>query len=146
MRKTSVVLALMVSSVLLLQTPAWAPKLYVAELTRKVSPADAAFNVVSVDGQTDLCKSQQVKLKFWWGETITKTSSPEGKFKATLSKVPDTAGEVTKEDVTRFTCNGKELPFTGASTMLLLAFGLSLLVAGTLLVAGARQGPVTRRG
>lgn len=151
MRKTLVVGALLVSSVLLLQTPAWAPNLYSATqiTSQQPSSTDATANSATVKAMSD-CYSKSVKIVFEWGEFKVLTSKADGDITFKLNHIPRNNGEVTGQDVTVATCAGAQmnlLPFTGAATIPLLAFGVSLLVAGILLLLlSRRQGrPVPRR-
>lgn len=145
MRKTLVVLALIISYGLLLQTPAWAPNLYRLTQNGGQTPSStSSTRVAVVDGESD-CANQPVTITFKWNETRGTTADAGGDFTVGLTKIPAGHGRVTKKDVASFTCGS--LAFTGASTVRLLAFGVSLLVAGTLLVMLSRRQdrPVVRR-
>jgi hypothetical protein len=146
MRKTSVVLALMISSVLLLQTPAWAPKLYRVTQRSGQTPstANASLRTATVEADTD-CDNQQVTLIFEWGEQRTATANANGILRVKATRIPEINGSVTIADVPQFRCDGV-LAFTGAATTRLLVLGLILLAGGALLVVGSRrQGRVVTR-
>jgi hypothetical protein len=146
MRKTSVVLALMVSSVLLLQAPAWAPKLYRINQVSGQTPstADASLRIARIEAVTD-CKNQQVTLIFGWGEQRSARANANGVLRVTAIRIPETNGRVTIDDVPQIRCDG-QLAFTGGETTRLLVLGLVLLAGGALLVAGSsRQGRVVPR-
>jgi hypothetical protein len=148
MRKTSVVLALFVSSVLLLQAPAWAPKLYRLDQTsRQTASANfAGRNTATVKATSD-CISKKASLTFEWGETTPKvTTSPSGTFTVTLVRIPTTNGTVTADDVTSGTCNGGVLAFTGTATVHLLVLGVVLVVGGVVLVVISRRQRLPVRG
>jgi hypothetical protein len=135
MRKTLVVGALIVSSVLLLQTPAWAPNLYLVQ--QGASRGFAAGNSATVKATSD-CNGKPVKITFKWNKSVQRTSST-GDFTFTLSGIPKKYGRVDNKDIKSATCGGAKLPFTGAATVPLLAFGVSLLVAGALLLLLSRR-------
>jgi hypothetical protein len=150
MRKTSFVLTLFVSSVLLLQAQAWAsgsggatattqapaPKLYRVQQTTSQSRSltFAGLNTATVQATSD-CISKDATLTFEWGETTKKVrTSSKGSFTVKLSKIPRTNRSVDIDDVTRFTCDGGVLAFTGTSTVHLLALVVILVMGGVLLV------------
>ena len=151
MRKTLVVLAV-VTSLLLLQAPAWAPtattqkpnpKLYIIQ----VNPNDTG-STRTVDISSDACNGQ-LAVTFTWGEKVSKKTARRNRVfqvRANLAKVPESAGTVDLKDVKSATCDGKPLPFTGAASTSLLVLGLSLLVIGALLVLSGRRRPLMRRG
>jgi hypothetical protein len=148
MRKTSVVLALFVSSVLLLQAPAWAPKLYRIQQTNRQSHSAtfAGRNAVTVKATSD-CISKDATLTFEWGETTKKVkTSSSGTFTVKLAKIPRNHGVVTTADFTTGTCNGGVLAFTGSSTVHLLVLGVILVAGGVLLVVISRRQHLTVRG
>lgn len=139
MRKTLVVLAVVIS-ILLLQTPAWAPKLYVAQANTSDHDATRTVKVSS-----DTCKNKTLTVRFYWGTTISGTTAlTNGKYQyqKTLTNVPTNDSQVTTADVRRATCAGTVLAFTGAASTRLLALGLSLLVIGALLVLLGRRRPL----
>lgn len=155
MRKTSVVLTLFVSSVLLLQAQAWAsgsggvtattrasdPKLYSVAQTngQSRSLAFAGRNTATVRA-TSNCISKDATLTFEWGETTKKVrTSSNGSFTVKPVKIPKTNRRVDITDVTRFTCDGGVLAFTGSSTVPLLAVVVILVVGGVLLVVISRR-------
>jgi hypothetical protein len=135
MRKTLVVLALMLSYVLLLQSPAWAPNLYSLKQTGGQTPS-GGVRVAVVQGKSD-CKSQSVTIGFTWGETRTVAADAQGDFAVALIQIPAGHGPVTIKDHNRFSCG--TLAFTGTASVRLLAFGVSLLVAGALLLLLSRR-------
>jgi hypothetical protein len=136
MRKTLVVLALMLSYVLLLQSPAWAPNLYSLDQTGGQSSGPGGKRVAVVQGKSD-CKSQSVTIGFTWGETRTVAADAQGDFAVALIQIPAGHGPVTIDDHNRFSCG--TLAFTGTASVRLLAFGVSLLVAGALLLLLSRR-------
>ncbi|HJU01878.1 MAG TPA: hypothetical protein VJ966_11820 [Actinomycetes bacterium] len=151
MRKMLVVGALIVSSVLLLQAPAWAPNLYSATLSSgglKASPAGRLVGKAPVNA-TSNCYSKPVTITFKWTnpnftETKSATSDSAGKFTVTPTHIPRRVNDV-EPFVLAATCGGVKMPlslaFGGAPTAPLLAFGVSLVVAGVLLVLlGRRRG------
>lgn len=150
MRKMLVVGALIVSSVLLLQAPAWAPNLYKVSLsgTLKASPAGRSVRQASINASSN-CYSKPVTITFKWTnpsytEIKSATSDKGGNFTITSRHIPKGAKNVEKY-VTAATCGSQpmtlELAFGGAPTLPLLAFGVSLVVAGGLLVLlGRRRG------
>lgn len=151
MRKTLVALAVVIS-VVLLQAPAWAPtattrknpNIYIVQFNRNDTDATRTVEVVS-----DACKNKQLVVTFDWGEKLSdKTAQRNNRYQyqGNLRDVPDSAGIVNLEDVSKVTCNGKELPFTGAASVRLLPLGISLLVIGALLVVSSRRRPLMRQG
>lgn len=151
MRKTLVVLAV-VTSVLLLQAPAWAPtpttrnpnpKLYIVQLN-----PTATGSTRTVDISSDACDGQ-LAVTFDWGEKVSKKTAERNntfQVRARLADVPDNVGTIDVKDVKSATCDGKPLPFTGAASTSVLVLGLSLLVIGALLVLSGRRRPLMRRG
>jgi hypothetical protein len=136
MRKTLVLAALIVSSVLLLQTAAWAPNLYLAQRT---TPKLAKGAYSATVAATSDCNGKPVKITFKWGKTVQRTSST-GDFTFTLTGIPKRYAKVIdNNDIRSATCGTAKLPFTGAATAPLLAFGVSLLVAGALLLLVSRR-------
>jgi LPXTG-motif cell wall-anchored protein len=142
MRKTLVVGALIVSSVLLLQAPAWAPNLYriTQDGPQAKSSKDDTKKSAAIKATSD-CISKEAKIDFDWGESVQPTSNADGDFSFTLDLIPKNHGKVKGKDVKAATCAGQpmELPLTGAATAPLLAFGVSLLVAGALLLLLSRR-------
>jgi hypothetical protein len=138
MRKTLVVLALIISSVLLLQTPAWAPNLYRLKQNggQTASSSGSGLRVAVVEGRSD-CNNLAVTIAFRWGETRRTSADANGRFTVGLTRIPAGHGAVTKDDVSSFACGA--LAFTGTPSVRLLAFGLSLLVAGVLLLLASRR-------
>jgi hypothetical protein len=153
MRKTLVALAVAIS-VVLLQAPAWAPT-----TTTRPKPNPNIYLVQpnpndddatrTVDVFSDACKNKQLVVTFTWGETLSKKTAPrnnEYQYRGNLTKVPESAGTVSLDDVRTVTCNGKVLPFTGAVSASLFALGVSLLVIGALLILSNRRNPLMRQG
>jgi hypothetical protein len=143
MRKTLVVLAVVIS-ILLLQSPAWAPNLYLEQ----VDPTDTDSNR-AVKVSSDTCKRANLKVTFTWGTMISGTTAlTNGKYQyqTNVTNVPLNHPPITKADAKSATCAGRMLALTGAASTRLLALGLSLLVIGTLLVLWGRRRPLIWRG
>ena len=148
MRKTLVVLAV-VTSVLLLQSPAWAPNLYLVQ----VDPSDTDTSR-EVKVGSDTCKNKTLKVTLDWGTTISGTTttvstdlaSGKYQYRKTINVPSNHPQKVTIGDAKSATCADQRLAFTGSASTSLLVLGLSLLVIGALLVLTGRRRPLLRRG
>jgi hypothetical protein len=143
MRKTLVALAV-VTSVLLLQTPAWAPKLYLEQIPQSDTDSNRKVKVIS-----DTCTNKTLTVKFNWGPTISGTTTLTNgvyQYQRDVTVPANHPQPITIDDVKSATCAGERLAFTGSASTSLLVLGLSLLVIGALLVLTGRRRPLLRRG
>jgi hypothetical protein len=145
MRKTLVALAV-VTSVVLLQAPAWAPNIYIVQDGNQRRAANQSYNTANVTATSDICKGKQLTVTFKWGEKLEGTTSADGTLSGSLKRIPRSNGKVKTANVKNATCDGEELPFTGVASAPMLALGVSLLVIGALLVLSSRRRPIMRRG
>jgi hypothetical protein len=141
MRKTLVVLVLMIGFALVLQAPAWAPKLYSLERWDTDGGTSATFT-----GRCDCAAGETITIaaEAFASGSATATVKSGGTFTLDVTLSSATATVTTIKSVrcnktgplqVDFGSRLSLLPKTGLSVPERLAFGVALLAAGGLLVA-----------
>ena len=139
MRKTLAVLALMIGSLLVLATPAWAHHLYSLQTGTSQSADAKGLRKTKYTAVTDCATAATFSSSAWSstvkGHLVGKVATGKYKYTFSANLRPSQAAKLNNTHVTCLTAAGKALPFSGRSVAPQLLLGVGLLLAGGLLIA-----------